>query len=279
MRIPTELPTNFERLYVMPKYLSICIKVNFRSPTNTSMKQNFVMPNDSIVHHNATWHPGSVRNAIMDSARKLVESKIPVPPKSFFRKLANEAETLANEAIAEAIASKDETSVALNIKIAHDLFYNLSDDIFLATENANDPIIAQLAAYFLLNAMDGYNKAIYMDAWNGHPDPEWGTIWGIHQRIRDFTPAFIFKVCMHGDVRFLAVECHAPNRHLPDDPRARLRARTMIVSGLPVIAFSPNEIKTDPDACVSEVNEALVTLAEELLSNPQKYDFRPQTGI
>jgi hypothetical protein len=37
----------------------------------------------------------------------------------------------------------------------------------------------------------------------------------MHQDIRDFTLAFLFKVCMRGDVRFLGVEYHAPNRRLP----------------------------------------------------------------
>ncbi|ALR88226.1 hypothetical protein DB34_13770 [Acetobacter pasteurianus] len=191
---------------------------------------------------------------------------------------------MTNEAIAEAIASRNVDTIVSNIKEANRLFYELGDEIFLATEEANDPVIAQFAASLLLNGIDGYNHATYVDAWGAHPDPEWGTIWGIHKSIRDFTPAFIFKVCMCGDVRFLAVECHAPNRRLPDDLQDRLRARTMIVSGVPTVSFSPTEINTDTDACVLEVNDALHTLAEELLalhgvSQPPRREFRPRVGV
>jgi len=139
-----------------------------------------------------------------------------------------------------------------------------------------------MAAYFVLEGNDGYTDAVYHDAWGAYGDPEFGTIWGIHQEVRDFTPAFIFKVCMRGDVRLLAVECHAPTRRLPDNPEARIRARTMIVSGIPLLAFAPAEIEADAATCASDVCDALATLAQELLalhslSPPPRRDFRPRT--
>ena len=125
----------------------------------------------------------------------------------------------------------------------------LAIEIFLATEQAGDATLASLAAHLLLEGNDGYSAAIYHHASGAHRDPEWGTTWGIHQEIRDFTPAFIFKVCMRGNSRFLGVECHAPTRRLPDQLDARIRARTMIASGIPVLAFSPAEVAADAAAC------------------------------
>ena len=98
--------------------------------------------------------------------------------------------------------------------------------------------------------------------------------------IRDLTPAFLFKVCMKGDIRFLGVECHAPTRRLPDEPRSCLRARTMMVSGVPVLAFSPSEIDADASVCATEISSALAILAQELLALhsmevPPRRDFRP----
>ena len=168
-----------------------------------------------------------------------------------------------------------------NIKIVRHLLYGIGDEIFLATEQADDMTLARLAAYLLVEGHDGYNQVIYDHAWGAHRDPEWGTIWGVHQNIRDFTPAFLFKVCMRGDVLFLGVECHAPNRRLPSDLYDRIRARTMIVSGIPVIAFSPSEIEADAAECVAEISSALAVLAQELLAlngvePPPRRDFRPR---
>ena len=226
------------------------------------------------------WRPGAVREAVMAAAEKLVDCNVIVPPLIFYEALADHAEDIANEAIAEAVGARDDASVVMNIRSARRILHRIEDEIFLATEQAADANLARLAAYFVLEGNDGYTDAVYHDAWGAHGDPERGTIWGIHQEVRDFTPAFIFKVCMRGDVRLLAVECHAPARRLPDDPEARLRARTMIVSGIPVLAFAPAEIEADAAACASEVCGALATLAQELLAlhglePPPRRDFRP----
>jgi hypothetical protein len=226
------------------------------------------------------WCPGAIRKTIISSAEKIAEYDIVRPPLPFYKALADRAEEIANEAIAEAINARDDHTVIANIKIARRLLDGIGDDMFLATE-AEDVTLARLAAYLLLEGHDGYNHVIYCAAWGAHRDPEWGTIWSIHQDIRDFTPAFLFKVCMRGDVRFLGVECHAPNRRLPSDLHDRTRARTMIMSGIPVIAFSPTEVAADAAECVAEVSNALAVLAQELLAlkgaePPPRRDFRPK---
>jgi hypothetical protein len=230
------------------------------------------------------WRPGAVHEAVIATAAKLAECDINIPPPPFFEALADRAEEIANEAIAEAIGARDdEAAVALaNLRIAKRLLYEVGNDLFLTTEQADDAILARLAAYLVLEGSDGYNDLRYHQAWGAHRDPEWGTIWSIRQDIRDLTPAFIFKVCMKGDTRFLGVECHAPTRRLPDELYARLRARTIIMSGVPILAFAPAEVEADASACATEIASALSILAQELLAlhgiePPLRRDFRPRS--
>lgn len=239
------------------------------------------MPDDEQARYPfSIWRPGAVREAVIAAAEKLAEYEVVAPPLTFYETLADRAQEIADEAVAEAINAPDDAYVVANIRVARRLLHDIGDAIFLATEQAADATLARLAAYLLLEGNDGYNDAIYNDAWGAHGDPEWGTTWGIHQDIRDFSPAFIFKACMRGDMRFLSVECHAPTRRLPDEPDTRLRARTMTVSGIPVLAFSPAEVEADPAACVAEICGALAILAQELLAlhgiePPPRHDFRP----
>jgi hypothetical protein len=242
------------------------------------------MSNDEKASYKLSqWCPGAIRKIVIATAEKLADYDIAIPPLTFYQALADRAEETANEAIAEAIAAKyDEGEVVLsNVRIARRLLHELDTDLFLATEQADDATLARLAAYLVFEGSDGYNDLNYHDAWGAHRDPDWGTIWSIRQDVRDFTPAFIFKICMKGDTRLLAVECHAPTRRLPEDLCARLRARTMIVSGVPVLAFSPAEVEADAAECVSDVGSALATLAQELLAlhgiePPPRRDFRPK---
>ena len=243
------------------------------------------MSNEKNGYKSSDWHHGAVRNVVIATASKLAKYEINVPPLHFFEALADHAEEIANEAIAEAInAKQDEAEVALsNLSVAKRLL-EVGDDLFLSIEQANDAVLARLAAYLLLEGSDGYNELSYHLAWGAHRDPEWGTIWGIRQDVRDLTPAFIFKVCMKGDTRLLGVECHAPIRRLPDELFDRLRARTVIVSGIPIFAFAPAEIEADASACVSEIDCALSILAHELLAlnnigPPLTRDFRPKAEL
>jgi hypothetical protein len=208
---------------------------------------------------------------------------IPIPPLEFYEAVATRGEEIVTEAIAESIgaAADDNETVLANIQIARRLLDRLGDDLFLSTEQADDPLLARLASYLVLEGTDGYNEIDYQCAWGAQRGPEWGTTWGVRQGIRDLTPAFVLKVHMKGDVRWLGVECHAPNRTLSDDLHTRIRARTMVVSGLPVLAFSPTEVMADASACVEEIGYATSVLAQELLAMhdlepPPRRDFRPR---
>jgi hypothetical protein len=229
-------------------------------------------------------HPGAVRATLMVAAEKLADHDVAAAPPAFYETPAGRAEEISDEAIAEAIDARDDGTVIESVRITRRLLHALGDELFLATEQAADATLARLAAYLLLEGNDTYGATVYRHAWGACSDPEWGTIWGIHQAIRDLTPTFIFKVCMKGDVRLLGVECHAPRRRLPDDPHARVRARTMIVSGIPVLAFSPAEVDAGAKACAAEICDALGVLAQELLAlrgmePPPRYDFRPRAEM
>ncbi len=226
------------------------------------------------------WRPGVIREIVMTAADQLAEAEIPAPPSDFYETLANHAEEVVEDAISAAIEASGDAIVLSYVGTARRILETLGDELFIAIELANDATLARLVAYLLLDCNDGYNDALCDLYWGMHGDPEWGTKWGIHEDIRDLSPALIFKVCMKGDVRFLAVECHAPTRRLPEDPSGRLRARTLVVSGVPVLAFSPSEVEADAAECVLEINNALATLAQELLAlhgmkPPPRHDFRP----
>ncbi|MCD9824578.1 hypothetical protein [Bradyrhizobium japonicum] len=239
--------------------------------------------NESDFNSPQGWHPGLLREIVLATASKLSHHGIPLPPLDFYEAVADRGEEIIIEAIAEAIAaSHDDTdTVIANIRVARRFLERFGDDLFLATEETDDPLLARLAAYLALEGSDGYNEIRYQCAWGAQGSPDWGTLWGVKQKIRDFTPAFVLKVCMKGDFRWLGVECHAPNRVLPEDINTRVRARTMIVSGIPVLAFSPADVEKDASACVEEIGCALSVLAQELLAmhgleSRPRLDFRPR---
>ncbi|MCJ8352943.1 hypothetical protein [Novacetimonas hansenii] len=229
------------------------------------------------------WSPGTFRKMVIAAATKLADHGVRSPSMKFFENFGSECEDWANEKIDQAItAGSDEEAVSC----IHDVrrcLRSVEHDVFLLVEEAIDPIISRLALNLFLYGNDGYNDLQHCHAWGASSDePEWGTIWSMHQTIRDFTPAFLFKICMRGDSRFLAVECHAPTRILPEDERDRLRARTLMISGVPVIAFSPSEIEADACACTNEICDALAILATELIDlnnidSVMRIDFRPRS--
>jgi hypothetical protein len=227
------------------------------------------------------WHPRDIRAAIVSAARELAENDIPIPPLAFYERLGARAEAIALEAISEAIHSRHDANALANIAIARRAVDVAPDALISASQAAADATLARLVAYLLLTGTDGYNALEWHDAWGGHSDPDWGTMWGIKQDIRDLTPALVFRVCHKGDTRLLGVEIHAPARRLPDDLHARLKARTMMLSGVPILAFSPAEIEADAEDCVRDISSALSILAQELLAlhnidQPPVRDFRPR---
>lgn len=229
-----------------------------------------------------SWYPGALCLRVMDVAAKLAEHGLSAPPMTYFQSFANSVEDSVSGLIYAALTATTDDEALSCLNSVRDLLSTIEDDVFLITEAAADATIARLALYFRLFGRDGYNEPTFCLAWGApNSEPEWGTIWGMHQKVRDFTPAFIFKICMRGDSRILAVECHAPTRNLPDDPLDRLRARTVTISGVPVIAFSPNDIEADPMCCAAEISDALSILAQELLAMhdiepPIRRDFRPR---
>ncbi|MBB4261618.1 MULTISPECIES: hypothetical protein [unclassified Bradyrhizobium] len=229
------------------------------------------------------WHPGVLRKIVLATTSKLSQHGIPIPGLDFYEAVAARGEEVIVEAIAEAVgASRDDSNTVIaNIQVVRELLERFGDDLFLATEKADDLLLAQLAAHLVLEGTDGYNQIRYQAAWGAQGSPDWGTLWGVKQTIRDFTPAFVLKVCMKGEFRWLGIECHAPRRALPEDLHNRVRARTMVISGVPVLAFSPTDVETDVSACVEEIGYATSILAQELLAmhgiEPQpRRDFRPR---
>ncbi len=225
------------------------------------------------------WHPSSIRDDIINAASELAENDIPIPPAAFYKRLAARAEALAFEAIHEAIHSQEDANILANMAIARRAA-TISDELIFVTQEARNATEAALIAYLLLTGNDGYSAIDFHDAWGAHHDPEWGTMWGLHQAIRDIHATVIFKVCHRGDVRHVVVECHAPDRRLPEDLHARLKARTMILSGIPVLAFSPSEVEANAEACVADISHALSILAQDLLAlhgtdQQPRLDFRP----
>jgi hypothetical protein len=228
------------------------------------------------------WKPGAIYKEIMTGAAALTREGLPCPPNLFFQQLATYAEAQAIDDIACAIESDEDHYALAALERVRSRFYWHRYGIELVARAAGDPILTQLALYLLVGGTDGYNHLDYQINWGREgADPEWGTIWAMHQPFRDFTPAFIFKVCLKGDCRFLAVECHAPTRRLPEHWLAKLKARTTIVTGVPVIAFSPSEVEERPHECADEIANALSTLAEELVAlhgngEQPRLDFRPK---
>lgn len=90
-----------------------------------------------------------------------------------------------------------------NIRVTRRVLERFGDDLFLATEQADDPLLARLAAFLALEGTDGYNEIRYECAWGAQGSPDW--VMGVKQRIRDFTPAFVLKVCKKGDYRRLTL--------------------------------------------------------------------------
>src|SRR3954451_8590823 len=113
------------------------------------------------------WHPGFFRKIVLATTNKLSEHGIPIPDAGFYEAVAERGEEVIVDAIAEAIAASrnDTGTVIANIQAARGLLERFGDDLFLATEEADDPLLARLAAYLVLEGTDGYNEIRYQCAW------------------------------------------------------------------------------------------------------------------
>ncbi|WP_207539616.1 endonuclease domain-containing protein [Sabulicella rubraurantiaca] len=235
------------------------------------------MPSDSFVpiNHSRSWRPGTVHEGVIEIAARMAKSDFKIPGMAFYATLANEAEEAAIEFASEAMemlkgAEPDHTNALSNLRRAHHLHYAFPDELWMAAEQCESPIENILAAYLILEGTDGYNDLDYNPFWGApsFPDPAWGTIWTIQHQFRRMRPDFLFKVCLEGENRFLAVECDGHDVHDGTKEQARRdRSRdwTLLTSGIPVIRFTEFEIVRDPQACVKDIISVLSGLCEDLL--------------
>lgn len=61
-----------------------------------------------------------------------------------------------------------------------------------------------LLAGYLLTISDGYKRVNYVDAWDAHSDPDWGTIMGKSVDVDGYESNFLFRICNGKDRRHLA---------------------------------------------------------------------------
>lgn len=88
------------------------------------------------------WRPGLLRKIVFATASKMSGHGIPIPPLDFYEAVADRGEEIIIEAIAEAVAAghDDTDTVIANIRLARRFLERFCDDLFLATEQADDPL-------------------------------------------------------------------------------------------------------------------------------------------
>ncbi|MET4258273.1 hypothetical protein ABIC09_003215 [Bradyrhizobium sp. S3.12.5] len=98
-----------------------------------------------------------LREIVFATASKLSSHGIPIPPLDFYEAVADRSEGIMIEAISEAIAAghDDTDTVIANIRVTRRVLERFGDDLFLATEQADDPLLARLAAFLALEGTDG----------------------------------------------------------------------------------------------------------------------------
>ncbi len=223
------------------------------------------------------WRPGTIRAGILATAARMAEHSFKIPDSAFYAAYADAAEEAALVSLSEAMAQSEDPNALLLLQDAYRLHEALQDDLWLATEQCESPIESILAAYLLLEGTDGYNYLDYVAAWGGHPDPAWRTIWTAQHEFGGVRPDFLFKICLEGENRFLAVECdghHWHDRTKEQARRDRSRDRNLLAGGIPVIRFTGSEIVRDPSACVEDLASVLCGLCDDLLAKAGK--IRPR---
>ncbi|MDH2348134.1 hypothetical protein [Bradyrhizobium sp. SSUT77] len=86
---------------------------------------------------------------------------IPIPPLDFYEAVADRSEEIRIEAISEAIAAghDDTDTVIANVRVARRFLERFGDDLFLATEQADDPLLARLADFSRWKEPTGTTKS------------------------------------------------------------------------------------------------------------------------
>lgn len=142
------------------------------------------------------------------------------------------------------------------------------NDLWILAECTESPIETLLGAWLLL-ASDGDNCLSFHDAWQAHPDPEFGTIFGCQVEVANYRCDFLVKTCLRGDYELLAIECDGHEFHEKTKKQARRdksRDRFLLSGGIPVLRFTGSELWRDPHACVLQVEKQLRNHVSALLA-------------
>jgi hypothetical protein len=70
-----------------------------------------------------TWRRAAIREIVIAAAKKLAEFEVAAPPLAFYEGLADQAQEIADEAIAEAIEAPSDAAVVENIRTVRHLFH------------------------------------------------------------------------------------------------------------------------------------------------------------
>ena len=158
------------------------------------------------------FQPGDVRAAVLEAERLIREAgfQCPDPAQRFYARLADRAEadleadaeawSTAGRSAKESEQWQAEASRRLNRK-----FDGITDDLFLVTEMVESPIEAMFAAGVVLFGNDGYNDIQFSFSPETRFDPEWGTNFAPQVTVAEYRADFLFKVCLEGSFRMLAV--------------------------------------------------------------------------
>jgi very-short-patch-repair endonuclease len=235
------------------------------------------------------WQPGDVRAAVLEAERLIREAGFhcPAPAQRFYERLADEAESVLEADAEEWLPgqggieaweqARADAAWRLNLK-----FDGITGDLFLVTEMGESPIEAMFGAWVVLFGSDGYNDVRFHFGPESRFDPEWGTNFVPQVDIAKYRADFLFKVCLKGSFRMLAVECDGHDYHertAAQAERDRSRDRRLLMNGVHVLRFTGREIVRDVAACVDDLSMALSRLAEELLVDAGIAKRRPEHWI
>jgi len=154
------------------------------------------------------------------------------------------------------------------VRARFDTLEAFNDTFWMLSEQVESPIKQLLGAH-LVFISDGYNEVRPDFFPGGFPDPDFGTYFRCQQPFRDYRLDFLFKLCLRGDYRLLAVECDGHDFHERTKEQAardRSRDRVLLEAGLPVVRFTGSEIYRNPQRCADEVTDHLARLNQDLLA-------------
>lgn len=114
-------------------------------------------------------------------------------------------------------------------------------DDFGALQTGEERQAELMLAGYLLTITNGYNRVVFQAAWDAFPDPEWGTIMGHPIDVDGHSADFLFRCCLGGDRRLLAVTLD-PEDTRQRRPEAIARDRGLIDARCKVVNYSDREV-------------------------------------